>query len=73
MAGNTNGNAMTNAWATTASKFNAFMPTANQVATTGGRKRRSKKSRKGSKKGSRKVGKKSRRRRKQKVLGFDIF
>jgi hypothetical protein len=81
MAGNnttTPGNAMSNAWASAASKLNSFMPNANQVNGTGGPTgvsggRRKKRSKKGTKKGSKKAGKKSRRRRKQKVLGFDIF
>jgi ribosomal protein L19E len=72
-------NAMSNAWASTASKISAFMQTPDQVNTTttgGGRKRKRKGSRKGSRKsrkGSKKGSRKTRRRRKQKMMGFNIF
>ena len=82
MAGNstTPGNAMSNAWASAASKLGAFMPNANQIngsdtpvggPITGGRRR--KRSKKGTKKRSKKAGRKTRRHRKKKMIGFNIF
>lgn len=71
MAGNASpsmGNSISNA-------LNSFLPTAKQVntpaASTGGGKKG--KRRRKSRKGSRKAKRKSTRRRKQKVMGFDIF
>ena len=55
--------------------LSSFIPSANQVntpATSSGGGRKGKRRRK-SRKGSRKAKRKSTRRRKQKVMGFDIF
>jgi hypothetical protein len=73
MAGNATTSGSTTSWANVASKLNSLMPGNAQVngnpgVTTGGRRRRRK-----SKKGSRKAGRKSRRHRKRKMLGFEIF
>jgi len=74
MAGNATTSGSTTSWANVASKLNSLMPGAPQVngvpgVTTGGRRRRRRKT----KKGSRKAGRKSRRHRKRKMLGFEIF